>query len=275
MGPLGQEIPYRCWRWSDTSLEEAQSLADEAARQLAERMSAGGPPPNRYGYADRPLREEVIQELQNDARELSAAVTRNSYGCLVLNAARVMFIDVDFPPPQTGSSLGGWLGRLLGRTPPPSAADVEQAAVAKVKDWVSDRPEWALRVYRTRAGLRLLATQELFAPEAEATQSAMQQLGCDPLYLRLCRVQQSFRARLTPKPWRCNVPLPPVRFPYADARAVASLERWQERYQSACKGAATCRLVDVLGSSRVHAEAEPIIALHDQLTRIEAGLPLA
>jgi len=28
---------------------------------------------------------------------VAAAITRNSYGCLVLNTARVMFVDVDLP----------------------------------------------------------------------------------------------------------------------------------------------------------------------------------
>ncbi len=48
-------------------------------------------------YLDRPMREPVLREVKKDNGELAAVVTRNSYGCLVLNTARVMFVDVDLP----------------------------------------------------------------------------------------------------------------------------------------------------------------------------------
>ncbi len=53
-------------------------------------------PPRAYAYGDRPLREEIVRSVAGDG-ERAAVVTRNSFGCLVLNTAGVLFVDVDLP----------------------------------------------------------------------------------------------------------------------------------------------------------------------------------
>ena len=85
-------------RWSSQSLAEAQALAQQAAQEHANRFLAGVYPPKHGGYyPDRPLREQVVQQITNEAGDIAAVVTRNSYGCLVLNTARVMFMDQGEP----------------------------------------------------------------------------------------------------------------------------------------------------------------------------------
>src|SRR5690242_8047013 len=97
----GSSGDFLCWRWSFQSITEAQSLANQAAQQLANRFRAGDHPPKHGGYyPNRPFREQVLQEIRNEAGELSSVVTRNSYGCSVLNTARVMFVDIDLPEPK-------------------------------------------------------------------------------------------------------------------------------------------------------------------------------
>src|SRR5262245_40425429 len=97
----GESGEVFCWRWSSKSLAEAQALANQAAEQLAERFKHGDRPPHHHGYyPNRPFREQILQEVRNLSGEVVAIVTRNSYGCQVLNTARVMFIDVDLPEPQ-------------------------------------------------------------------------------------------------------------------------------------------------------------------------------
>jgi hypothetical protein len=90
----GTHNGFSCWRWSDSSLAEAASLAQEAARRLADRFKAGEKLRPGYGYPDRPLREQVLREIKAPGGEPAAVITRISYGALVLNSARVMFIDV-------------------------------------------------------------------------------------------------------------------------------------------------------------------------------------
>jgi hypothetical protein len=127
----GQSGDFFCWRWSSQNIAEAQSLANQAAQQLADRFRAGDYPPKHGGgyYPNRPFREQVIQEIKNDAGETTVVVTRNSYGCLVLNIARVMFVDIDLPEPKRP---GGLFKRLFGRpdlTPPINHQEVAMTRI--------------------------------------------------------------------------------------------------------------------------------------------------
>lgn len=262
---------FFCWRWSSNSVAEAQSLANQAAQQLAERFRRGDFPPKHSGYyPNRPFREPVLQEIKSDAGETAAVITRNSYGCLVLNTARVMFVDVDLPEPRPA----GFLQKLFGK---PAAAPVitQDSAIAKVENWTRNNPGWGWRIYRTRAGLRLLATHAPFDPEAAASDGVFDALGADPLYRQLCKTQKCYRARLTPKPWRCGVRTKPERWPFLDVRAEKHFQKWDAQYQSFAAGWATCELVKTIGNGSVHPAVQPILKLHDEMTRVESKLKLA
>jgi hypothetical protein len=263
---------FICWRWSANSAAEAQSLAEQAARQLAERFRRDDFPPKHGGYyPNRPLREPVLQEIKNDADEIAAVITRNSYGCLVLNTTRVMFVDVDLPEPKPA----GLFKKLFSKSSAVKEVVTEGSAIARVENWTRNNPDWGWRIYRTRAGLRLLATHALFDPEAAASDGVFDALGADPLYRRLCKTQKCYRARLTPKPWRCGVRTKPERWPFPDARAEKHFQKWETQYQSFAAGWATCELVKKIGKDEVHPAVQPILAVHDQVTRVEAKLKLA
>ena len=267
----GASGDFSCWRWSSNSIAEAQSLAAQAAQQLADRFAAGEFPPKRGGYyPNRPFREPVLREIKNDAGETAAVITRNSYGCLVLNTARVMFVDVDLPEPKPA----GLFQKLFGK---PAAAPVvtQDAAIAKVEDWTQSNPDWGWRIYRTRAGLRLLATHALFDPETAASDGAFDALGADTLYRQHCKAQKCYRARLTTKPWRCGVRSKPERWPFLDARAEKHFQKWEAQYQSFAAGWATCQLVKKIGNENVHPGVRPVLKLHDEMSRVESGLKLA
>jgi hypothetical protein len=267
----GASGDFFCWRWSSNSAAEAQVLANEAAQQLAERFAHGEKPQKHGGYyPNRPVREPVLQEIKNDAGELAAVITRNSYGCLVLNTARVMFVDVDLPEPKPA----GLFKKLFGKS---DAAPVvtQDGAIAKIESWTRNNPDWGWHIYRTRAGLRLLATHALFDPEATASDGVFDALGADPLYRQLCKTQKCFRARLTPKPWRCGLKRKPERWPFLDTRAEKSYEKWDAQYQSMSFNWATCELVKKIGNDTVHPAVQPILKLHDDMTKVESKLKLA
>src|SRR5665213_869844 len=178
----GERNGFICWRWSERSLDEAMTLAVQAAQKLADHFAAGDVPPRHGGYyPDRPLREPVLSEIKTASGGRAAVVTRNSYGCLVLNTARVMFVDVDLPEPKSP----GLFSRLFGK---PASAPVvtESSAIAKAENWTRNNPDWGWRIYRTRAGLRLLATHDVFDPETAASDGVFDALGADPLYRQLC-----------------------------------------------------------------------------------------
>lgn len=267
----GKSGGFAVWRWSDTSVSEARESAQAAAERLAGLFEAHNLPDEKYGYGNRPMREPVLKEMRNAAGELSAAVTRNSYGCHVLNTTGALFVDVDLPEPK--KSGGGLFGSLFGKRAEPE--DPAKTAMAKAGAWAQAHPWWNWRTYRTRGGLRLLATHALFDPSDPVCEQVFDAVDADPLYRKLCQTQKCFRARLTPKPWRCRIGHPPARWPFADAGEEQAFANWDSKYQAACRAKATCQLVD-LGSGEVHAELRDIIALHDETTKASwQGLELA
>ncbi|HEY1597967.1 MAG TPA: hypothetical protein VGG64_00090 [Pirellulales bacterium] len=275
--PDGAARSFSCWRSSDASQSEAQESAlAAAARILRARLS--GQRLDRYGYGNVPLREEVIQRFTSSDGEITAAVTRNAYGALVLNTARVMFVDIDFQEVGAGATLSQMFGALLGRKPPSPVAPIEQqeqTARLRVENFVRDNPAWNVRVYRTHSGLRLLATHDLFDPTGDETQACFVALGADPLYTRLCQAQASFRARLTPKPWRCGIWKPAVSWPRDTGAAQARFDAWQAKYSASQAKYATCRHLATLGNATMHPDAEVIVKVHDHIARCDAALPLA
>lgn len=304
--PDGRPVRFHVWRGSRTSEAEAQALASEAVVRIADRIQRGQGFPERYSYGDRPLREEVVRELPGASPDTpDAALTRNTYGALVLNAARAFFIDVDVPAVEAGGSssaagqnplnavfdaveslpLPGALKSLFGSfrnaaapapaAPPPPPADPRTAALGRLRQWIASHPEWRVRVYRTHSGLRYLVTHAPFAPTDADAQGAMQALGADPQYVKLCAVQKSFRARLTPKPWRIGMDNPPVTFPYESPAEEGMMRQWEVAYQNASQGRATAQFVEELGGGSEHPDISPIRALHDEQTRATSGLPLA
>jgi hypothetical protein len=318
--PDGRPVQIRVWRGSRSSVGEAQALANEAVIRIADRIQRGQGFPERYAYGDRPLREEVVREIPGPGFSTDtpdAALTRNTYGALVLNAARAFFIDVDVPAAEPGGSsssfsssssssaaqnpldavfdaveslpLPGALKSIFGSfrsvaapppaptpaAPPPPPADPQAAAIARLRQWVAQHPEWRVRVYRTHSGLRYLVTHAPFSPTDPDAQAAMQALGADPQYVKLCAVQKSFRARLTPKPWRIGMDSPPVTFPYESPDEEGRMRQWEVKYQNASQGRATAQFVEEMGGGGEHPDITAIRILHDEQTRATSGLPLA
>ena len=269
----GQNGDFICWRWSSTTFEEAQALANEAARLLAERFRAGQRPSKKGGYyPDRPFREQVLREMKSAAGDIAAVVTRNSYGCLVLNTSQVMFVDIDLPEPKVSR---GFFSSLFGKpdlTPP---RDVQGDVIRNVENWSQAHPEWGWRVYRTRAGLRLMATHGLVDANSPLAIEVFGTFGADPLYQKLCQSQKCYRARLTPKPWRCGVNRKPDRWPWLEPKAEKRFQNWETEYNARSSSWSTCELVRQIGNREVHSEIAPILSYHDTTTRIGTGLQLA
>lgn len=269
----GSHDGFECWQWSDSSLAEAAALGQAAARRIAEMFASTGRPDRAYGYAaDRPLREPILREVTSSNGESVAVITRNAYGSLILNTANVMFVDVDLPEPKPS---GGWWQRLFGQPAAAHPNHARERVLALAAAWTERNPGWGWRVYRTRAGLRLLATHTLFDPAAPATEQVFEAMSADPLYRRLCRTQKCFRARLSPKPWRCEVGKPPGRWPWPDAAAQERFERWERGYLEASTGYATCAFIRSLGNPNIDATVRLILDIHDPISRADSTLALA
>lgn len=272
-GTGGRTATFLCWQWSDQSPEDARRKAEDRARQIAQKI-LNRETLNRYGYGDRPLREEVLQAITNSAGQQIAVITRNAYGAQVLNTASAMFIDIDFPEAgkQKPPAQRGW---LFNRQPSGPSNDPESVYTQKVADWAASRRDLGIRVYRTLAGLRCLITNQLFDPTQGQTLDMMRELESDPLYIRLCQAQECFRARLTPKPWRCGAPQPPTTFPWESTKHELDYRQWERRYDQASAGYITCRLVMRLGPETIHPDVLPIVSVHDRYTCADPNGTLA
>jgi hypothetical protein len=269
----GSQGDFFAWRWSFQNMAEARSLADQAAQQLAERFRAGDRPPSHGGYyPNRPFSEQVLQEIKDSAGQTTAVVTRNSYGCLVLNTARVMFVDIDLPEPK---ATGGFFKKLFGKPAAMPASSPESAAMTNIENWTRSNSQWGWRIYRTRAGLRLLATNGLFEADSTTVDNVFKALGADPLYQALCKTQKCFRARLMPKPWRCGLYDKPERWPWLDAKAEKKFQKWEAEYQTCSADWATCEFIRHIGNPDLHPGVQSVLGLHDGPTRAESKLQLA
>jgi hypothetical protein len=272
----GRTALFSSWRSSGLSEEDAQRSALAAAKRalqaFAAHKSLGRYP---YGSGDVPLREEVIQRFENSQGELYAAVTRNSYGSLILNSARAMFLDVDFPAESAWEGLKSLFSRLFGRSKPTFDTRQEEEIRGRLERLVDEKRGWGMRVYRTQAGIRGLVTHDLFDPAADATLSLLRSVGADPLYVRLCKAQACFRARLTPKPWRCGHYGNRTAWPRDDAEKQQRFDQWLAAYTSSQSQYATCRYIGTFGLETVHPEIETIIEVHDKITRCHESLDLA
>ena len=266
----GTDLRLASWQWSDVSIEEAQQRADLRLASLALKVAAGEEL-NRYGYGERLLREEITQGISSSAGSEIAVVTRNLYGALVLNTLNAMFIDIDFPEKSLGTSPAGALQRMLGRQTP----NIQEQYVQRIETWASRRPELGMRIYRTYGGLRCLVTNQLFDPGRPDSTDILQSLNSDPLYMRLCKAQECFRARLTPKPWRCEVDNPPSRYPWTNSGSEAIYRQWQHKYERASAQHAVCKFIKQIGPNVIHPDVAPILTLHDSATGATRELPLA
>ena len=263
--PDHRVLPLVAWGWGNDPAE-ARREAESRLDRLSERVRRGDPFPDAYTYGSRPVREEILETIggQDDPR---AVLTRNRYGATVLNAARLLFLDIDLPD---GGAQPGLLGKLFG------GKSADAAALEKLREALARSGKGAFRIYRTAAGFRALAAGREFDPAGAEAQALMKATGTDPWFVRLCLAQKSFRARLTPKPWRCGLKAPPVGYPRTDPAEEQRFAEWLAEYQRACASFATCRFLESVGKGGLGGEGDAeLVALHDRATRATEALPLA
>ncbi len=272
----GNQVSAGGWGWSATSVDEARSRARASARRVLNWLIGGdsaGQPPDHYGYDERLPREEIIDEYNDESGAPHAFISRNAYGALILNTRDLMFIDIDLPP-QPPPSPWGLIAKWFGKREQVQA-DPAEAATAKIRTTASRFGDLGFRVYRTLNGFRVLVANQPMLPDSPRSQELLAAFDTDPLYVRMCKNQQCFRARLTPKAWRCKIPMPPSRYPFTKPGSEAEYRRWEQIYSDKTRSFSTCKLIDVIGPDVIDAGVAGLVEIHDQLTKANVTQPLA
>jgi hypothetical protein len=307
-----RQMTVRRFGWSDVSQADAQANADARVLAALARVVAGEKIPKRepkvpyHGAAGVPIREEIV------GRHGDTIITRNSYGARCLNTPNVLFADIDFrDKPGIRLTLAifallmlaaiaiGWsmhskwygigaavLALIFGYGVSTRLNDVvlwakggvEGSVRARIARFNAGHPEWHLRLYRTPAGMRVLAMHRTFDPEEPAVADCFHALGVDPIYARMCLNQHCFRARVSPKPWRIGIPghmrPRPGVWPVNPER-LPERNRWIEAYEQVARNHASCRFIETVGSEVVAPEAQAVQVLHDELCKAMGESPIA
>ena len=259
--------------WSFSSLQEAKADAQARARRVCDLLGRGLKPDD-YEYHDRPIREKIVEEINEGATHI-AMLTRNRYGALVLNTSSVLFVDVDFPKVARGGFIESILLAFNRKLREAKRQAVIETTIQEVQCWSESNPSRSFRQYRTAEGLRLLFTDKLYDPGSVETASLLRELKADPLYIKLTEKQECFRARLTSKPWRCGCRRPPHSFPWTDAQSEREFRAWEAEYKKKDAHYRACQLIEAVGSIAQDSALKSIVDLHDRISGVETDAPLA
>lgn len=227
--------------------DEAQSCA-----QLIEQRIARGERKTEYESAIK----EYVKEIIND----SNIITVCRYGAQVLNTTQYTILDLDDYPVDFMDFFKP-LGKLSKKA----------RIVYKFEQRLKKFPELGkrFRIYETAKGVRVIA-KTYIAPRSQDFLKLMRKLGVDCIYIDLCRKQNCYRARLTPKPYRMKINTIKVKSPL-DCET-ESYANWAESYQVASQGFSVVKIIKTLGDSFAN---DPIIKLHDERCNLGATHRLA
>lgn len=312
--PPRRSVTVHRFGWSSISQAEADAHATARVAEAWSAFEAGRNPSRRelrgaYAGADgSAIREEVLWE---DA-ESGAVATRNAYGAVCLNVPDILFADVDLTPDehtqQTAAAaaivvffvcagffgglaqgLGpmGWVAglgaagvcaalaagvshRVSGTAPP-----TRGAVLAALRAWCEAHNAWRVEVYRTPAGLRLLATHAPIDPRGEEARAFFDAVHTDPRYRHMCEHQACYRARLTPKPWRIGIPsrIGFRAWPVRDPDALSNRHAWVRQYDASRQGWSACAWMETVGTGSACPGGERVLALHDRESGARAADP--
>ena len=236
---------------------ESDALTDGYQRlEAVKRRIAGTEKTKGHDY-EADIREEPLLWIEGQD-----VITRNRYGAEVLNSTSCIFVDIDEPV------FNIWHIFRPNRT-----REQKKQAILKLVDKrlkKGDLQDFGIRVYETHSGVRLILEGKPLDPRSKESRRLLRSFNADALYSSLCRKQNCYRARLTPKPYRIKMKSIRLSYPY-EKTDEKRIDEWIREYDSRGKGVATCRLVQTVRSHFV----SPVVRYHDERTKAQSALPLA
>ena len=299
----GRQFTIMRFGWSDISEDEANRHAQQRVKEAEKILLEKGDVrriDHRVSYNGAegiPIREEVI------SRHGENVITRNSYGALCLNTPDVLFADIDledvtpsrltrqvflaltafwvlmallygsWPALVVGVFLSyflaGHLAKIVQQTLLNCQGGAEEAVLQNIDRLVQENPKVHLRIYRTPMGFRVLAMNTTFKPFEFQTIKLLNSLNSDPVYIQMCKNQNCFRARISPKPWRMGMSrLKSTAVWPIDNSRMAERHKWVTKYDNKARNYASCRFIKAVGSAKTVEKTEAIRAIHDEYCKV-------
>lgn len=254
------------WGVSEHSEQDAASNAQSQLQRWAQQLRDGISISSNYQLDMQEIREELIEDILLADGTRIGAITRNAYGALVLNTEYLLIADIDTPAASLWRRILAWFGISY----PTKARIIETLAQIQ-----QQQPEVTLRIYETYAGLRVFLIHQSFKHDKAQAAQWLGRLGADKRYKKLCELQQCYRARLTPKPWRCAMPRPPsATYPRENALTQQRFANWLTRYEANSSQFSAVHLIKQLGRPAQDMIIRQLIEVHDRYA-INGTRPLA
>lgn len=249
IGEADKEI--KCYGGSNASISEAVDKAKEKIAKVQQKIAGDAHVWDDYEVE---IREEIVQVVDQHS-----IITRNRYGAKVLNVDNLMIMDIDHPKQSFWD--------LLKKSKDSKSRIVEM--VRKLSQKHTSKG-CAFRIYETCRGIRVIVLGRQFNPKDSATESMMKDFNCDKLYALLCKKQDCFRARLTPKPGRMKLRGYKVKFP-RPRQEEAEFRTWLSGYEAASRNFSVCKLIEQIG----YGDITEAVKLHDEISGINWNQTLA
>lgn len=171
-----------------------------------------------------------------------------------------------------------------------------------IKKRIANHPTECFRLYQTPAGFRVIATHDVVSPSNNVVEEWFAYFHADTNYVRLCQVQQCFRARITAKPWRMSevenkklakdIPAKDFWFGSESTDAESGIEQhqdalkarkqWIVSYDKYAKNYRACRYVEnfsgketVDRNTAATQAIDAFIEWHDRACQVEKNLEMA
>lgn len=172
-----------------------------------------------------------------------------------------------------------------------------------IKKRIANHPTECFRLYQTPAGFRIIATHDVVSPSDNVVEGWFAYFHADTNYVRLCQVQQCFRARITAKPWRMSevenkklakdIPAKDFWFGSENTDIDSSIEQrqhelkarkqWMADYDKYAKNYRACHYVESMVGKEVARESgsgapshiDEFIQWHDKACQVEKNLEMA
>ena len=254
------------WGISDSSEQDAADNAQNQLQRWAQQLRDGISISRNYQLDMQEIREELIEDILLTDGTRIGAITRNAYGALVLNTEYLLIADIDTPAPSLWRRILAWFGISY-----PSKARVTET----LEQLQRQQPDITLRIYETFAGLRVFVIHQSFKHDSEQARQWLNRLGADQRYKKLCELQQCYRARLSPKPWRCGMPRPPSSsYPRENALTQQRFANWIKRYDASSRQFSAVHFIKQLGRPAQDMIIRQLIEVHDRHA-INGTKPLA